>query len=287
MKNNQGKPGCPIVIIHRGYSWYLPYTLRHARLYNPTSPLFLVTDQKRSFLKLFARNLPLQDHMQEADAFSKIYTHLSHNQPAFELFCFQRWFVLHSVMAALELDHCFYLDTDVLVYSNLSAVRPAFAAADMTLNFKQGPYSTFINNCSALRGFCEYITRLFTHHTVEMAADFETWKRAGVPGGISDMHALRKYAESSPLRTVDTAEVKDGACFDNVFHESDGFEMKDGIKQIEWRNGIPYGRRTRDREKIRFHTLHMQGNSKGYILSYQSKLGWMTRMIGLYNRFNL
>jgi hypothetical protein len=284
MKNSDVKQGCPIILIHRGYSWYLPYTIRQAKVMNPDSEILLVTDQPRKFLRLFARCVPMGEHITEANEFAKIYTHLSPNEPGFELFCFQRWFVLYSVMHSLGLDHCFYLDSDVLLYSNVTAVRRSYSNADLTVNFEQGPHSTFINRLGPLRGFCDYITKAFTHDTAEMAADYARWQREKVWGGISDMHVLKTYVRNSAVRVADTGQIVEGACFDETIHVSSGFEMRDGIKAIDWRGGKPYARHLATGEMIRFNSLHMQGNSKWRILPFHSR-GWQSWLIGVYNRF--
>lgn len=283
MKTDPKKSGCPIIVIHKGYSWYLPYTLQQARFWNPQSEIILVTDQHRLFLKLFALCIPLKPHMKEGNAFREIYTHLSPNEAEFELFCFQRWFVLHSVMCSLELDHCFYLDSDVLLYSEITQLRTRYPAK-LTVNFEQGPHSTYINDLSSLRGFCDYINRAFTDHTAEMATDYAEWQRQGLWGGISDMHVLKGYVRDSSLQIADTADIVEGACFDQTVHVSSGYEMNNGIKAIDWRGGIPHVRYTPTGEIVRFHSLHMQGNSKWRILDFHSGQTWRTFLTRLYNR---
>lgn len=274
----------PIVVIHRGYSWYLPYTLRQVRLFNPRSPIYLVTDQKRLLLRRLAKVVPMGDHLAAGQEFERHYKHLSHNEIEFEKFCFVRWFVLQSVMKERRLERCFYLDSDVLIYANLQDVGENFAQAKLTVNFEQGPYCTYVNCLSNLEGYCGHITELFTEHFEEMSADFASWKQAGLNGGISDMHALKSYVKASGTTVADTAEIIDDSCFDSYIHQADGFEMKDGVKAVQWRDGIPYVRHLESGKLIRFHSLHMQGTFKNLILTHYSKPTWDTKIIGLYNR---
>jgi hypothetical protein len=274
-----------IVLTHRGYSWYLPYTLLRARVSNPRARILLITDQKSALLSRFAEIVPLDEHRREADAFAALYRHLSHNSHAFELFCFQRWFILHSVARQRGIERCFYLDSDVLLYGNLSDIEKHYRSVQMTVNFEQGPYSCFINSRAVLGAFCDYITTLFRDHADQMAADFEGWKQAGLNGGISDMHALKLFIRDHGIRASDTSEIVDDATFDTVIHESNGYATAGGRKQVTWENGQPFVHHLALQKKIRFHTFHMQGDSKALILDYHRLSGFWPFVIGLYNRF--
>lgn len=274
----------PIVLTHRGYSWYLPYSLCQARASNPRARVLLITDQRPPLPRRFAEIVSLRDHWREAEDFARIYTHLSPNSYNFELFCFQRWFVLNSVMVQLALDRCFFLDSDVLLYSDLTEVDQSYRAVDMTVNFEQGPYSCFINRAATLRDFCDYINLLFRNHTAAMEADYRQWQQAGLHGGISDMHALKHFIRERGIQVMDTSEIVNDATFDTVIHESNGYETRDGQKAVIWRKNIPFVTHLARPKPVRFHTLHMQGNSKASILTHHRLGRFRSLAIGVYNR---
>jgi hypothetical protein len=274
-----------IVLTHRGYSWYLPYTLLRARASNPHARILLITDQKSALLSRFAEIVPIDEHFKEAAAFASLYQHLSPNPYDFELFCFQRWFILHSVARQRGIERCFYLDSDVLLFSDLSQIEKHYRSVQMTVNYEQGPYSCFINSRAVLSDFCDFMVTLFRDHHARMAADYQGWRQAGLTGGISDMHAMKHFIRDHGIKVSDTSEIVDDATFDTVIHEANGYATADGRKVVEWENGHPCVLHLARQKKIRFHTFHMQGSSKALILDYHRLGGFWPFVIGLYNRF--
>jgi hypothetical protein len=274
-----------IVLTHRGYSWYLPYTLRRARASNPHARIILITDQKSVLLSRFAELVSLKDHLQEAEAFASLYKHLSPNPYDFELFCFQRWFLLNSVAKKHGIGRCFYLDSDVLLFSDLSQIEKHYRAVQMTVNYEQGPYSCFINSRAVLSAFCDFMMILFRDHHVQMAADYRSWQEAGSNGGISDMHAMKHFIKAQGIKVSDTSEIVNDSTFDTVIHEANGYATTNGRKIVQWENGHPYVLHLALQKKILFHTFHMQGSSKALILDYHQLGRFWPFVIGLYNRF--
>lgn len=255
-----------IVFIHRGESWYLYYTVKQARKWNPAAPIFVVSDVRQRALERYATVVPLQEHMAAANAFAHDYTHHSANPAAFELFCFQRWFILRSLMEAKALRRVVHLDSDVLCFTDFVGEFARLGDFDVGIVGFQGPQSMLISSPHFVKGLCERIVRLFTEERAALAELFEKWRQNSPDTAVSDMHALHTFLAGSGLRSVDLSVVRDGAVYDDVIHESGGCEMSDGIKKIEWRGNEPWVRQSRGGDAVRLKTIHCQGPSKGRIV---------------------
>ncbi len=261
-------PATTLIFIHRGESWYLYYTVKQARKWNPAAEIVVLTDQPEHALKPYARILPIGDFFSSAAAFEKVYRHLSFNTRGFELFCFQRWFVLADYIRRHRPDRIVHLDSDILVYARLADEFPRLADNDLALVGFQGPFSLFLPRPALVAEFCAHITHLFTHEHAELARQYETWKATNPYTAISDMHALHDFVARRRLRAADLAQPHHEAAYDNIVHEADGYVTRDGVKALEWLADRPHVRRVSDQALIRLNTLHCQGPSKARILDY-------------------
>lgn len=113
--------GIPIVMIHRGADPFLAYTLRQAKQSNPESEIILIGKQANlAFCSGIATHAMVDEFMDGANEFAKHYQHLSTNSHEYNLFCFQRWFILLDYMRRRRIQRCWYLDSDVMLYTDVS-----------------------------------------------------------------------------------------------------------------------------------------------------------------------
>jgi len=263
----------PVIFIHQGYpTWYLWHTLRQVFLTNPRSKIYLIDNKKKCFHPIFVSHFSLTEYFStEAINFTRTYIHLSPNPYFFELFCFQRWFILKDFMLRNQIDKCIYLDSDVMTYTNFSEEMGQYSRFGLTLTRGCSPHNCYVNGPKALDNFCRYVSKIYEITTTrkELYAVFEDFSK--ISGGIiSDMAVFYNYARDNPGVIGDNHVFFRNSTYDNNIHESEGFEMYKGLKRIFWKNGIPFGRHDNSGKMIRFHTLHFQGYSKRYIPRYAS-----------------
>jgi hypothetical protein len=261
-------PALPIIFIHRGASRYLAGSITQARQSNPDAQIIVLGDRYNAGLRL-ARHLNAADFADGAAEFRKVYKHLSTHDVAYELFCFERWFLLQSFLRAQALDACLYLDSDVLLYSNATVEARRFADVDLTPS-QNSPHCMFINRRSALDRFCAFLMECYTSREAfaRLESDFLTLQRLKLPGGASDMSAIRLFGILGHGKVADLYPLREGGAFDHAMGDSNGFEMENGIKKIRWRDGLPCCRHQATGELVRFHTLHFQGNTKRFLRSH-------------------
>ena len=258
----------PIVFIHAGEQHWLRQSLAQARSSNPEARVILLSHT--------AQNMPkgvefyyLGDFFGEAAALKQSYEHFSQYDPAYELFCFQRWFALRDFMRREKLPRAVYLDSDVLAFADLDREGEVFADCDMTLSQGHCGHNSYVNNLEVLSRFCEYCAKFLSQ---EKAAQIGgvlrdvTLQSLGLRETLfplNDMRLLQLFRENADFLIGDTAIVHQGVTFDHDIGASQGgYEMSAGEKKLSWQDERPYCRHLRLGKSVRFAALHFKGGKK-------------------------
>ena len=251
-----------IVFIHRGRDLFVDWTLAQARLFNPTTPIYFLGDCK-PLMPTNSHFLPIRSFERNAKKFAPHYRHLSSNGYEFELICFQRWMILLEWMEEYDLEKCFYVDTDVLLYEDIEEQSPCFSEFDLTQSSVRGPINGYINNRDCLRDFQNFIFQTYTQRPEKLEDWHRRCQQKGEPGDISDMTLLGWFKTNSSCKIGDVCQIRDGAVHDQNINRSDGFVLNEkSRKQLTWQQNIPWGIFAADSAAIRFRSLHFQGRSK-------------------------
>jgi hypothetical protein len=261
-----------IVFLHYSNSHYLKYSLAQARHSNPESTIYLLGDDTNDCYD-FLEHRSFSDYFQEAHEFSKIYRHFNSTKYKYELFNFQRWFILEEFLVTNKIEKCLYLDSDTMLYTDVTEEQKKFAQFDLTLSYKTSGCTFFLNRVQALTDFCQFLTDIYTkkerHYYDRMLAQYATFKKNNQAGGACDMTAFDFYSYDHFGEIGEVAQIIDGSVYDpsiNLPHP--GFEMENGIKKIVWQNGDPYGIQLRTGKEIKFNTLQFQGPTKHLMARY-------------------
>jgi hypothetical protein len=214
-----------------------------------------------------------RDYFVGASQFERFYKHYSTNSPAFELICFQRWFILRDFLTVHGIGRCVYLDSDVLLYADVADEIGKFRRYDFTLCWNTIGCVVFFNHVEGLDRLCRFIADMYAgkdrYHYDKMVAHFAARQRNRLPGGVCDMTALGLYSELNFGRVAEASHIIDGSVYDpNINMPQPGFEMENGVKKVVWKNGQPYGTYLPTREQIRFNSLHFNGSAKSLMEHY-------------------
>ena len=274
----------PVLVAHTGYQPYLEFTLRQAAAEAGPGGVLLLGDRANDrfpFLRHVDGTAPA--YARAAEAFARVYRHMSTNSHAFELFCFERWFRLRALMEAEGLAEALVLDSDVLLFAapeEVRALAPAGAACALATPAAQAPFAwessghTSYWTAGALAAFCDFAMALYTEPAAH-ARLREKWQHhlaTGEPGGICDMTALYLFAEAQPAGAVHP--ITDGAGGATVDHRistalnryPDEYATRRGWKALTWRpDGRPEALSRRTGAPVRFLSLHLQGQAKGHV----------------------
>lgn len=256
----------PIIFVHMGKHFYLENAVRLARFYNPDSQIFLLGDSSNKFLvKYGISHFSMDEYSEEAEEFRSYYVHMSSNYEKFELFCFQRWFIIQAFVRRHKIDRFICIDSDVLVYSNLTA------------DFEDIPFTQLVVcawlpvliNTDMLNSLTVFMKEMYQDQKIEQLKAiygtlFNDKNQRIRMGGINDLILIRLWIEKEKIDTFDYNFPRNGKSLDGNIQVAYGFGMKDGRKEIIWKDNLPYGRFLGEGqdEWVRLMYLHFQGRSK-------------------------
>jgi hypothetical protein len=255
--------GLPIIFIHNGDAKYLNFALDRAKKSNPKSRLIVIGSNISPKIGI-AEYFDVNDFDKSAKLFSKKYIHLSTLNYDFELFCFQRWFILNEFMLKNKIRKCLYLDSDVLLYTDVTKDQDNYSKFMLAYSNNTSGHVMFVNSLKFLDKFCTFTTKLYTYekNLSILKKMFQNRKNQGLTGGVCDMTALLLFYESNSKFIFDVSKVLNGGIYDHNINSSDGFEMFCELKKIKVVNGLPYASLTSTGEKVLLKAIHCQGISK-------------------------
>lgn len=246
----------PIIFIHYGDSDYLKYSLMQAKKSNPQSDVMLIGYRINERYDL-ARHENITDYDESAKDFAKYYVHLSPNGYDYELFCFQRWFILRDFLKKNKIRKCFYIDSDVLLFENVSKMEFEHAYCS------SGGHSS-MNTPAGLENFCAFIKEHYREPSfVEYMKNL--FHQSGNRRNIGDMFFFRLYAQQFPDRVHNLSEIHNQAIFGPNINKPKMFEEWQGRKKVYIINGNPCSKHLPSNQWIRFNSLHFQGSAKQYM----------------------
>lgn len=255
----------PIVFIHRGDDDYLAYSLYQAKVSNPNSPVFLLgkaANAKYDSAGIYPVNM--DEYMKTAGEFARVYKHIHFMPYDYNLFCFQRWFVLRDFMKRHGIPKCCYIDSDVMLYTDVN--NPRFS--NFTMEFV---WTNFVE-LDLLESFCQFATNHFRNLTLFGNLISYTQKkksdhvRNGMPL-ITDMVMGSLFLEQFPHYQL-TYGMYGDAIFDGNIQYTGGMESLDGKKKVYLLDGILYARDMATNKYIRLYSLHFQGKIMKHYMKF-------------------
>lgn len=252
-----------LICVHNGSDFYLNHTLKQARLFNKDSDIYLLGNNSNIESK-YAQHVMNSDYFESAKAFEDIYQHMSSNLYNYELFCFQRWFIIKDFVTKNNIDNFLCIDSDFLLFCDVSEVFSQYLSYDFTICQGHTPCATMFNKDSITR-FCSFLMELYTNedYLEQLKKRYqEEFVLAKKPGGNCDMTGFDYYRENISRNIKELTDIDDGKTFDGNINASDGYETEDSRKKVYWENNKPYCRRIDTKQLILFQGLHFQGAIK-------------------------
>lgn len=163
-----------------------------------------------------------------------------------------RWFVLRDYMSKASINRCLYLDSDVLLYKDVSK---DFTDCDLAFSKGHSGHTMFINNLRALDDFCLYIeSNYFMGNHKDMIDRTRQWFPEGqFANALGDMVLLNNFMlDNRGNFFCDTSKIRNDSVYDHNIN-TDGVPLVIGnIKYRIAENG----------NHIRMNSLHFQGDAK-------------------------
>lgn len=256
----------PVVFIHRGDDDYLAYSLQQAKRSNPQSDIILIGDSANSkYASESVQHFMIDDYHQAAQQFAAVYKHQSPNSYEYELFCYQRWFILQDFVRANDIERFCSLDSDVMLYTDIN--NPEYH------QFTNVWVMLTLNTKSTLDDLCYLIDIYF--RKPDLFEHLQAYTQRLGYHGLNDMVFSNLFLHYWPQYKQNLDGVFQDSFFDgNISHplhvtprsleESGLIDMLDGKKKVYRINGGLYAKAGADRW-IRINSLHFQADSKKYM----------------------
>lgn len=261
----------PVIFIHKGYQPYLEFTVKQALKNND---VVFIGDTDLPFRDEKLKIEKLSDYSENVDEFSKLYIHLNTTPFDYELFCFNRWFVLKNYMKKNGLSKIFYVDSDVLLFTNVNSEYKKYEQYEFTLLHRSAATSSFIT-IKGLDSFCRLLLNTYRDKSSytfrKMDSHFRVRQSCGLAGGVCDMTALELFhylddLGGGPGRVGEMMQIIDDSTYDHNINTPDNdFDYSNGRKNVQIIDGIPYVFNIKLNKLIKFNCLHFQGGSKNFI----------------------
>ncbi len=132
----------PVILIHRGYQRYLTYVIKQATKNNF---VYLIGDTAPNIHFDNFEFIDINLYTSGCAEFTKNYVHLNTTPIDYEIFCYHRWYILRNFMKDKNIDTVFYIDSDVLLFSNVEDEYKKYEQFEMTLLHRTAAISSYFS----------------------------------------------------------------------------------------------------------------------------------------------
>lgn len=278
----------PIIFIHNGSHRHLKIAINQLLENNKESEIILIGDDSNSTFEGIT-HYHFKDYFKGSKEFEEnSYIHMSKNDYQFELFCYQRWFILQEFVEKRGIEYFWYLDSDFLVYENLQKYLQE-QVKEYTIDVvgfdsrNSGDGDSFMPcfNRLSIKAIRE-ITLFFkqSYEDREIFTELKhKWKKHHLnklPGGICDMTQLKIFFDkyNRKLTVFDSYDYKLDLIPDgnfnskwNYFSDNKQFKTFLGVKYVIKDNNKAIGY-LEDGSRVEFLGTHFQGRAKRKMNNY-------------------
>lgn len=270
----------PVVFFHIGDHDYFKSSLRIALKNNY---VIHIGDSSKSLDPRY-RFVDVREVSEGFKEFASIYQHYSFNPLEYERVCFLRWIALMNLMKKENISHAFYADSDVAVLDNISLAfseigspETSFVVVDDQKNYRWSAcgLSSFWT-LESITKMCEFIFSSYSDPLkLSRLQEKANWHvQNNVPGGVCDMTVFYLFTLENDVSPIN--KLIEGTVFDQNVNDSENFFrneffMIDGKKKIVRDRNSLFGE-TSNGERVRFRTIHCQGNAKAFLTKIEEIL---------------
>lgn len=254
--------------------YYLKYSIQQTVEHNLRARVILLGTESNRHLGL-CEWYPLDRYFDSAEAFRRSYAHLSTNSYAFDLKCFQTWFVFKRFCDKENIDgEIVCLDHDVLLYTELKDFferNPCVLATTRII----GNQYTYFQSREVLSDFIDFTVQHYTQPPLllklKKIANHETESPGPFPHlWVCDMTLLGLFYQSLGGKKIDLSDSVQDEVFDYAFHVDEGFDYNP-CKRIKHLQYCPSRKKffgIKSGQKLYFNGLHFQVGTKVFLPHY-------------------
>lgn len=261
----------PVILIHSGIENYLYYSIGQACKNNR---VYLIGTDNPNIDNANFNFEDIHKYSQYLEEFKQIYVHLNTTPYKYELFCYFRWFILRNFMESNNIDKVFYIDSDVLLFSDITKEWAKYNQFDMTLLHRTAPISSYMT-LKGLNNFCNMLVSVYNNKDgydfKKIESHYLVRRHHNLPGGVCDMTLFEYFHYHAqfgggPGRVGEMMHIYNDATYDhNINAEDQDFEFDGQKKVIKIKDKLPYVLNKKLNKDILFNSIHFQGSAKSYM----------------------
>ena len=278
-----------IIVTHKGNPPHLKYVLAQLLETNPNAHIVLMGDESNNCYP-FVKHVMLSDYFDLANKFAKVYKHLNSTDISYEIFCYQRWFCVYEYMQKNHLEDVFSLDSDVLVYDDLTRLNQFLSSYDFAVsaksltnedenpgNWMAGPPLGYFK-IESLKNLCDFFMDSYINKKYLDLFDKKMAYHAkrGEPYGVCDMTQIYFFAKEHQKKMFNLSNIfeLDGekTRIDETILDTSDFIEENNHKKFLFEGKKVFAFDKEHQNKIRFPLIHFQGycptNAKKWIPNY-------------------
>lgn len=280
-----------IFILHKWRQIYVKLVLKELLRHNKPKDVIFLTDDKDLSKEYFWFDITyenISDYSNYANDFAKIYVHKSMWKYEYELICIQRWLIFLEYMEKHNIEYCWQVDSDVLVFCDLidyankylkgydfCAVASSwwtFYWSKKWLNeFKNFLFDTYKNKLDVLDWF--YKKKWYPIYTRNnWYIDHEKTYT------VSDMTLFYLFIYKEPVTWLEYKDIwmiNNNTVFDDNIHRWVWFKHDKYLKSLKLINDNYYWTLEWKNDNILFNCLHFQWKSKDLLKYFEARDMWI------------
>lgn len=272
----------PIIIVHRGNQQYIKECIKQAHFSNPKSRIILIGSDVVIDDIPFVEYYKIEDYFDYAQEFEKCYRHYSVNPWEFELFCFQRWFIIKEFIEKNNIHKFLHIDSDVLLYSDFTKEEEYvknLEKYDYTISFCCA-HTSFFNKQEVIARYCNLVSEYFKDDSffAQFANDpnnpyivFNSNKDIKCLKPLSDMTFWQYFSDVYGSKCLNTSHfIKNNSMINfNMYSHGTTYGGIGNIHNIIFnKENKPHLYVLEQNGLIRMHSLHFQGARKQLMPKY-------------------
>jgi hypothetical protein len=250
----------PIILTHRGDSFYLAHTIAQARSSNPESRLILLGDRSNSFY-LGVEHYQYEDYFEGAWEFAKLFTYeyFPNYQYPWILFCHQKYFALRDFVHAQGIERFLLIDSDAMIYEPVGFYFEFYRDYRMTLSAASFPSAqaafAVVNDPTIIGDLCRVYNELFSISPETLRNRFGT-------DCFTEMLGLGLLMSDPGNRVKNTYEDHDNFIINHNLLGDPRFKKDGEYSRIFWQQSTPMFCECSTGRYIKTPVIHFHGHAK-------------------------
>ncbi len=273
----------PIILIHRGDSFYLAHTIAQACSSNPDNRLILLGDRSNSFY-LGVEHHHYEDYFDEAREFAKLFTYeyFPNYQYPWILFCHQKYFALYDFVREQGIENFLLIDSDVLLYEPIEPYFSHYSNAKLTVTSPDTAEAAaagfaIVNTPEIVSELCATYTDMFTAKGAGYLDRTETPL-------FTEMAGIYRLWQNNPESVVNTHDTAGEFVINSSVLVDHRFMRKNGLLEIHWQDRVPHFARVESGEFVKSPIIHFHGHAKKVMSRHLKLRGISVRLTHAANR---